>query len=207
MSTPKQAERQGRILRAALAEFSRAGFVEGSIDRIARGAGVAKTTIYRHFPHKGELFRAVFLEALDRLAEVVRIRPVHPGFEENLRRGIRNLLREIGRDPGAFLVFRTMGPDSTVSDPALYRDLAKAYLDWGAWAVEELRTAQALGKIRPDLDPERLHMAILGLIHSQVHLRIRHGRSFDLSRSADLIGDILFQGIVPAKPSRGGGKR
>ena len=198
MSTPKQDERQQRILETALAEFSRAGFAEGSIDRIALESGVAKTTIYRHYTNKEGLFKAVFQVALDRLSIVTRVPPGQRGFEERLRHGLRNLLREVERDPAIFLVFRTIGPNSSVPDPDLNRELLDAYMDHGEWVVQELRNAQDLGLVRDDLDPERFYMVLLAMVHSQVFLRIRRGRTFNLAKSADLIGDILFKGIGPA---------
>ncbi|NLI78043.1 MAG: TetR/AcrR family transcriptional regulator [Candidatus Riflebacteria bacterium] len=206
VSTPKQAERLQRILETALVEFSRAGFAEGSLDRIARESGVAKTTIYRHFTNKEGLFQAVFQVALDRLSRVIRVPPGRRGFEERLRHGLRNLLREVERDPAIFLVFRTIGPNSSVPDPDLNRELMDAYMARGEWVIQELRTAQSQGLVRRDLDPERFYMVLLAMVHSQVYLRIRRGKGFTLGKSAELIGDILFQGIGPAGPRARAGR-
>jgi TetR/AcrR family transcriptional repressor of mexJK operon len=47
-----------RVLRAATAAFTSDGY-RASIDRIAHRAGVAKQTVYSHFPSKDELFKEV----------------------------------------------------------------------------------------------------------------------------------------------------
>src|SRR3979411_3350592 len=47
-----------RVLRAATAAFLVDGY-RSSVDRIARRAGVAKQTVYSHFPSKDELFKEV----------------------------------------------------------------------------------------------------------------------------------------------------
>jgi AcrR family transcriptional regulator len=52
-------EARERILRAAYELFSRFGFRAVGVDRVVAEAGVAKTTLYRHFRSKDELGVAV----------------------------------------------------------------------------------------------------------------------------------------------------
>ena len=47
-----------RVLRAATSSFLAHGY-RSSVDEIARRAGVAKQTVYHHFPNKDELFKEV----------------------------------------------------------------------------------------------------------------------------------------------------
>jgi TetR/AcrR family transcriptional repressor of mexJK operon len=47
-----------RVLRAATSSFLAHGY-RSSVDHIARRAGVAKQTVYHHFPSKDELFKEV----------------------------------------------------------------------------------------------------------------------------------------------------
>lgn len=59
-STPRalqSAKRKEAILAAALEEFSACGFAAARLDDVARGAGVAKGTIYLHFRDKETLFQ------------------------------------------------------------------------------------------------------------------------------------------------------
>jgi TetR/AcrR family transcriptional repressor of mexJK operon len=49
---------RGRVLRAATSSFLAHGY-GSSVDVIARRAGVAKQTVYHHFPSKDELFKEV----------------------------------------------------------------------------------------------------------------------------------------------------
>ena len=55
----KKAQSRGRILDAAREIFFRDGFMEANLDEVARGAGVAKGTLYRYFENKAELYVAV----------------------------------------------------------------------------------------------------------------------------------------------------
>lgn len=58
----KQAQRQ-RVLDAARALIAEGGFAVASVQSVARHAGVATGSVYRHFPSKAELFVEVFTHA------------------------------------------------------------------------------------------------------------------------------------------------
>jgi len=47
------------IIAAAVAEFTEQGFDSARMDAVAARAQVSKRTLYRHFPGKAELFRAI----------------------------------------------------------------------------------------------------------------------------------------------------
>src|SRR5258706_2667942 len=55
-----------RVLRAATASFLEDGY-RSSVERIAQRAGVAKQTVYSHFPSKDELFKEVARELAKRV--------------------------------------------------------------------------------------------------------------------------------------------
>ena len=55
----KKAQSRGRIIDAAREIFFRDGFMEANLDDVAKGAGVAKGTLYRYFENKAELYVAV----------------------------------------------------------------------------------------------------------------------------------------------------
>ena len=61
----RAAERPNELLDAALEQFYRAGFAAAKIEEIARAAGVTVGTVYRYFPSKEAIFRAVVERHLD----------------------------------------------------------------------------------------------------------------------------------------------
>ena len=72
----KSSDKRRHVVETAYALFKRDGFHATGIDRIIAEAGVAKMTMYRHFPSKDDLIVAVlehrarrFERQLDRLAE------------------------------------------------------------------------------------------------------------------------------------------
>jgi AcrR family transcriptional regulator len=109
--TPRERQRdrtRQRLFQAALAEFRRSGFQAASIGRIAKRAGVSRTSFYFHFPTRHH----VLLELQWRLE--LRI------VEQMRRRGsLRSALQ-------AF-VEGLIEAESIVGDPALYRDMFSIY--------------------------------------------------------------------------------
>jgi AcrR family transcriptional regulator len=61
-----------RIVDAALEQLAEGGYASASIVAVARRAGVATGTVYRHFPSKGDLFAEVFRRASQREVDVLR---------------------------------------------------------------------------------------------------------------------------------------
>jgi AcrR family transcriptional regulator len=61
-----------RIVDAALAQLADGGCASASMAGVARRAGVATGTVYRHFPSKGDLFAEAFRRASQREVDVLR---------------------------------------------------------------------------------------------------------------------------------------
>lgn len=71
------AERRSQILAAAAGPFAADGFGQTSIATIAAAAGVTPRIVYRHFPSKEAIYRALLDRAHDRLVGVFAA-PVGP---------------------------------------------------------------------------------------------------------------------------------
>ncbi len=71
---------RARVLEVAYAAFATDGLAV-PIDEIARRAGVGAGTVYRHFPAKADLYRAVVEDRIDSLVAEGRalIEGVSPG--------------------------------------------------------------------------------------------------------------------------------
>ena len=96
-----------RVLRAATNSFLAHGY-RSSVDEIARRAGVAKQTVYQHFPNKDELFK----EVARGLASRVLIELDSPSGdlrESLLRFGAAYRKRALG--PQGIATFRTVVPE------------------------------------------------------------------------------------------------
>jgi len=92
-----------RLQRTALELFASAGYRGTTTPALARGAGVAEGTIYRHFTGKQHLYNVVYQAtqswAVDLVAEVDRDRG--PDARVRLERVARRLTESADRDPAA----------------------------------------------------------------------------------------------------------
>lgn len=64
-------EREALILQAAEEVLTEKGYYETSIDEIAARVGIAKGTVYLHFPSKEDLVVAIFLRDMQQLVKKV----------------------------------------------------------------------------------------------------------------------------------------
>ena len=60
-----------RVLEAALDQLAEGGYASASVAAIARRAGLATGSVYRHFPSKADLFAEVFRVAAQREVDVL----------------------------------------------------------------------------------------------------------------------------------------
>jgi TetR/AcrR family transcriptional repressor of mexJK operon len=117
-ASPPECESYRRLVEAARAEFMKDGFRGASVDRIAAAAGVAKQTLYNHFPSK---------EAL---------------FEETMRAGVRDIVVELVEAPGA------LRERLTAFSLALRRKLLSPEgLNWYRTVIADLSRLPELGRI------------------------------------------------------------
>src|SRR3954452_23871619 len=70
-TTTRLAATRERIVAASLAQVAEGGYRSASVGRVARRAGVAVGTVYRHFPSKSDLFAEAFRRASQRELDVV----------------------------------------------------------------------------------------------------------------------------------------
>ncbi len=85
----RAADVRERILRAAHDQLDEGGFASAGVQAVARRAGVATGSVYRHFPSKGELLAEVFRRASQREVDVVAgAATVAEGVELFVRRAL-----------------------------------------------------------------------------------------------------------------------
>jgi len=146
-----------RVLRAATHSFLAHGY-GSSVDEIARRAGVAKQTVYHHFPSKDRLFREVARElAMSVLVELegADVRVALLSFAVAYRE------RALG-DEG-IATFRTLVPEAP-----RFKSLARAmYANTAGEMVERLAqylgAAMKEGRLRRD-DPELAAEMLLSML-------------------------------------------
>jgi AcrR family transcriptional regulator len=181
-----------RILRAAarvLAEDPRA-----TIQRIADEAGLVRLTVYRRYPNRDALRRAIFEVAA---AEATRVVDDALARDLDVVDAVRALilamaavahrypLLSVGTDlqppPGA-----TRAP----TPPPQTRSLQRA-------VVGLLERGQAAGRLRPDVRPELFAHAVVGTLRLTMRFA---GPAADPAVIGAQVADLLLDGLVAAGP-------
>ena len=161
-----------RVLRAATAAFTLDGY-RASIDRIALRAGVAKQTVYAHFPSKDDLFKEVVREMASRvLVQLEAGRDLRAGLLAFALAYRGRVLR-----PEGIAMFRTL----TAEIPR-FPSIARAIYDAGSGETARglartLEQAMLDGRLRRD-DPRFAAELLLGMLVG--HERIK--RLFGVAR-------------------------
>ncbi len=155
--------RRNQILDAAWAVFARQGYHGSTVQDIAAEAGISAGAIYRYFPGKEAVLKAIVDRNTQRYSELVR----------EVREGVRSpadALRAIGetmflqlQDP---VVDTHIRLDVELRGEALRNEaLREAFRQqlsfWRTAMAEMLRQAQEAGLVRADMDAEAF--VVLGI--------------------------------------------
>jgi AcrR family transcriptional regulator len=139
------ARNRARILEAAKRAFAEAGLDVG-VEEIARRAGVGKGTLYRRFPTKEALVRAIFEDRLNELGRLATTAARTPDPWEAFARFLESAARMQASDQGFLdVVAQRMGTG------VLSPEHRRRFL---ALVSGPLKRAQEAGRVRADLVPE-----------------------------------------------------
>jgi AcrR family transcriptional regulator len=156
------------LLQAAKAVFADSG-VDAPIREIAETAGVGVGTVYRHFPQRSDLIKAVFRREIDACAEAAPALLSKHDPADALALWMQRFVDFIATKRGLAAALHS-------GDPA-YQSLP-AYFDERLQPAFQslLDAAAASGAVRPDIDAKELLYAVASLSVSA------HGESLDQSR-------------------------
>ena len=178
-----------RVLRAATSSFLALGY-RSSVERIARRAGVAKQTVYHHFPSKDELFKEVARD----LAKIVLFEL--EAAPDDVRAGLLRFAtayRKRVLSAQGIAMFRTL-----VAEIPRFRTLAKAVYAGSAGEMVRrlaayLRKAMDAGRLRRD-DPQFAAELLLSMLAGHDRIKRIYGvlsSPHDARRTARLVDCFL----------------
>jgi TetR/AcrR family transcriptional regulator of autoinduction and epiphytic fitness len=187
-------ERTRRVVReAALKELAAVGYGAFTIESVASRSGVARSTIYRHWPDKVALIAEAF-ETLNRQPG-----PSDVAVGESPRTRVHRLLRhlaEVFRDS----LFSACVPsliEGAERDADVRRFHHRYSDDRRKTLVDAIADGVAAGEVSPSVDPELAAVALAGAI---MYRRLMTGERFDPERVPDLVDTVL--GEPPRRPRR-----
>jgi len=146
-----------RVLEAAKAVFS-AGGAEASLEAVARRAGVGIGTLYRHFPTREALYDAVYRREVEQLAELAEQLKNDAKPVDALRRWLRSNVEFVATKKGMAAALALAAHGSSELHAYTFDRLTKSV---GAL----LERAVAAGEIRPDISPEDMLRALVGMCY------------------------------------------
>jgi len=172
-----------RILEVAKQAFTRSG-ADTSLDDIAKQAGVGPGTLYRHFPTREELLKAVYRNELENLATAEeKFAETMPPVEA-LRAWLLLFVDAVAAKQIIAPALNTLVGDHKKVFEASYAQMHQAIHRLVKRAVKS-------GDIRKDLDPMDLLRALVGVANV--------ASSPDWQQSAQRLVDILIAGSRPIK--------
>jgi AcrR family transcriptional regulator len=159
---PRVTESRRRVLTAALAELSEVGYGAFAIESVSRRSGVAKSTVYRHWPGK----LALVADAL----RTLNVQPWSPASDEPADEDPRDRVLTIVRHlatafTGSVVARCTPALVDAAERDAELRDLFHVYNAERRQAlVDALAAGVASGAFPSRVDPELAAVALAGAV-------------------------------------------
>lgn len=143
------------VLQATVALLLERGYGGATVDEVARRSGVAKTTIYRHWPTRTDLLR----EACSRIGTPLD-QPQSGGVRTDVTAIMKNLAALLRTAPWASVLPSII--DAAERDPdmaAMYSELQRGY---SAVLHDVLAAAVSTGQLPENSDVSTLTAALIG---------------------------------------------
>lgn len=187
--------RKEQIVEAALVLVASQGLDRLSMAAVARRVGLVPSGIYRHFRSKDEILAAMLDLIERRLEENVRAATEESAdplgrLRDVLVRHVR-FIRE-----GRAIPRIVFADESFVGHPQRKTRVEQILQGYLGKVGEIVRSGQAQGQIRPELDPDTVAMMVLGIVMpAAIRWHLSEG-GFDVTRHADRAWQMLLRAIA-----------
>lgn len=187
-------EREALILQVAEAVLMEKGYYETSIDEIASRVGIAKGTVYLHFPSKDDLAVAILTQDIRQLIEQVeKIVAVEGSAQSKLESILQSLY---GKFIKRMQLISEMFHSST---PLQFKEHGKKVLGLWEHLVDLLNNlleeGKATGEFTSDIPTAVMTGAFFGLMSPGSYKRLKLGENISGDELARHLGRIYCHGI------------
>ena len=141
--------REDAIIQSVNRLLAEKGFEAMTVDEVAANVGIAKASLYKHFPSKEDLAAAAMVKVMRRAQEFLRDLPVSAAPLENLRAVVRWTMELKLRGEMPSLPSQNSSLRTTLMHNKDYMDGLMEVSDrLGAW-IEEAQAQQAISPTLP----------------------------------------------------------
>ncbi len=184
--------REGAIIQSVNRLLAEKGFEAMTVDEVAADVGIAKASLYKHFPSKEDLAAAAMVSVMRRAQGFLKGLPVNASPMDQLRAVARwtMSLKLAGEMP-------SLPSQNSRLRSALMAN--KAYMDGlmevsdrlGAW----IEAAQAQGTLNPKLPPIAVLYTLYARACDPVLEFLKMGALYRDDEIIELVMDTCFQGL------------
>lgn len=187
--TRKGEESRSRLLSAAASEFARLGYHATKVSDIVAAAGLSQAAFYLYFPSKEAIFGelvAAFRSRLQVLADAGKLAThlLPESVPDQVRANVLALLQFLMADANLTRIALFLAPDGEAIRDGI-----------AAMIIANLRTNQAAGIIRADLDVTVGAEAMVGLLERLLLRWLKTGEGAPESL-ASAAADLIMYGIL-----------
>lgn len=195
---PREAPTRSALLEAAARRYARHGPRKTTMEEVARAAGLSRATVYKHFPSKEALYRALLEQATQEFLAELRACIARPGGAREKLREIVGIARQVySRSP--VLLGAAAGDDEmrleAVATEAM-RDHEKRVI---ALLGELLAQGVRAGAIRA-VDPRAAAYLMYQLGNVLVIREVSGRRDFPFEKILGAMDDLINHGLAPSAP-------
>jgi TetR/AcrR family transcriptional regulator, regulator of autoinduction and epiphytic fitness len=184
--------REDAIIRIVNRLLAEKGFEAMTVDEVAAGVGIAKASLYKHFPSKEDLAAAAMVGVMRRAQDYLSALPTQAPPLDNLRAVVRWImgLKLAGEMPS--LPSQNSTLRATLIANKDYMDgLIEVSDCLGSW----ITTAQAQGTINPNLPAIAVLYTLYARACDPVLEFLKMGGQHDDAQILDLVMSTCFEGL------------
>ena len=191
----RQTSQRDRILQAGERSFARKGFHPTTLEEIARSADLAKGTIYLHFENKRDLFASVIEKKLDILLNKIKEEIQENGSPaEKIKKITEVHLKFLEQNRNFFRILHGLsGEYKRAMEKELTEKVVKKNAKFVGLVQHVIEQAIRSKELRP-LDPRKLAVILVGIVHSLTINWISQGEKDSLFEDHHLAWEIFWNG-------------
>jgi AcrR family transcriptional regulator len=184
--------REDAIIRTVNGLLAEKGFEAMTVDEVAASVGIAKASLYKHFPSKEDLACAAMVGVMRRAQDFLATLPADAPPLDNLRAVVRwTMALKLGGEMPS-LPSQNSSLRATLMGSKAYMDgLMEVSDSLGAW----IEAAQAQGRINPGLPAIAVLYTLYARACDPVLEFLRMGGQHNTDQILDLVMATCFDGL------------